>query len=107
MKGGEKEPYSVPVFGDGGVLTKRYLHDLEDSVKARTILPSADLNTVRTDSGVALSFASSVTCQILEVNVCSNGAPAVINFLAVVTGGAETIYRFDKPISYAPIRTAG
>lgn len=105
MKGGGKEPYSVPIHSDGGVLRAKYLHDLEDSVKARTPLAGEGISIVRTNLGSTIRLSSSVTCQILSFNVCSNGTPSEIAMLCVVTE-PNTLYDTEKRISYTPIFTA-
>ena len=103
MKGGDKEGYNVPFFDDGGVLTKKYLHSLEDAVRARTVLPGSGISVIRTGAGTNISFTNATTCQILEFNVCSNGVPDKIAVLAVVTKPGYEAYDFNLPISYSPI----
>ena len=106
MIGGGKDPYEVPVFEDGGILTKKYLHALEDSIRARTPIAGAGINLVKTSIGTNVAFNNSTTCQILNFNVCSNGLPDKIAIVAVVTkSGIESLYDNDTPISYVPITT--
>lgn len=106
MRGGGKEPYSVPIHEDGSVLKIKYLHDLEDSLKARTPLAGEGISIVRTALGSTIKVSNATTCQILQLNVCSNGVPDKIAFLCVVTKpGADGIYDDEEKISYAPIIT--
>jgi hypothetical protein len=105
MKGGGKEPFAIPVFEDGRVLTKKYLHDLEDAVRARTPIAGVGINLIRTSIGTNIAFNNSTTCQILDFNVCSNGLPDKIAIVAVVTK-SNFAYDKDIPLSYAPISTS-
>lgn len=106
MNGGGKEPYAVPNHPDGSVLRAKYLHDLEDSIKARTPIAGDGISVVRTDLGSTIKISTATTCQILNFNVCSNGLPDKIAVLCVVTkSGVESLYDTDEKISYAPIIT--
>jgi hypothetical protein len=106
MRGGGKESYVVPTHEDGNVLKTKYLHELEDSIKARTPLAGDGISIVRTDLGSTIKISTATTCQILDFNVCSNGLPDKISVLCVVTKpGVENLYDNDIPISYAPINT--
>jgi len=106
MTGGGKEPYSVPIHVDGAVLRTKYLHDLEDSVKARTPIAGPGLSIVRTNLGSTIKISTATTCQILNFTVCSNGSPDKIAVLCVVTKpGVASLYDPDEKISYAPITT--
>jgi hypothetical protein len=105
MKEGGSQPYSVPVHDDGGVLRVKYLHDLEDSVKARTPIAGVGLSIIKTNIGSVIGLSTSTTCQILEFNVCSNGTPDKIALLAVVTKPGIDLYDPEIPISYSPIST--
>lgn len=107
MTGGGKEPYTVPIHEDGGVLRASYLHDLESSIKSRTPLAGDFLNITRTDIGSTISLVATTTCQVLEFNVCSNGEPAKIAILCVVTEPGLKLYDTDIPVSITPIKTAG
>ena len=106
MKGGGKEPYSVPIHDDGGVLTKKYLHEMEIAVRARTPLAGAGINIVKTNNGSTIKLSTATTCQILEFNFCNNGIPDKIAILAVVTKPGIAIYDQETPVSYVPITTA-
>lgn len=106
MKGGGKEPYQVPIHEDGSVLKIKYLHDLEDSIKARTPIAGDGISIVRTDIGSTIKISTATTCQILNFNVCSNGVPDTIAVLCVVTkSGVDSLYDNDVKVSYAPIVT--
>jgi len=105
MKGGGKEPYSVPIHDDGGVLTKKYLHEMEIAVKARTPIAGAGITIVKTDLGSTIRLSTATTCQILEFNVCSNGQPDKIALLAVVTKPGIGVYDPEFPVSFCPIGT--
>lgn len=105
MKGGGKEPYSVPIHPDGEVLRTKYLHDLEAAVKARTPLAGDGVSIVRTDLGSTIKISTATTCQILNFNVCSNGLPDKLAVLCVVTKGGTDVYDKEIPISYASIVT--
>lgn len=106
MKGGGKEDYSVPIHPDGQVLKSKYLHELEDSVKARTPIAGEGITIVRTNIGSTIKISTATTCQILNFNVCSNGLPDKIAVLCVVTkSGVEALYDPDEKVSYAPITT--
>lgn len=106
MKGGQSTPYAVPTHDDGGVLRSKYLHDLEDSVRARTPLAGNGINIVRTDLGATIGIANATTCQVLQFNVCSNGTPEKIAILCVVTKPGYDIYDPTEKISYVPISTS-
>lgn len=105
MKGGGKEAYSVPIHDDGSVLRSKYLHDLEDSVKARTPLGGDGISIVRTSLGSTIKLSNATTCQILEFNVCSNGLPDKIAILCVVTKPGYELYDNETNVSFAPITT--
>lgn len=106
MIGGGKEPYSVPKHEDGNVLRASYLHELEDSVKARTPLAGDGISIVRTSLGSTIKISNATTCQILDFNVCSNGTPDKIAVLCVVTkSGVDNLYDTGVNISFAPIVT--
>lgn len=106
MIGGEKEPYAVPIHPDGAVLRAKYLHDLEDSIRARTPIAGDGITIVKTDLGSTIKISNAVTCQILDFNVCSNGTPDKIAVLCVVTKpGFESLYDYSVNISYSPIVT--
>lgn len=102
MNGGGKEPYAVPFHNDGDALRIKYLHDLENSIKARTPLPGEGITIIRTDAGSTIKFSNATTCQILSFNVCSGGLPDTVAVLCVVTK-PNFLYENDEPISYVPI----
>ena len=127
MNEGEKIKGAVPKHDDGAVLTVKYLHSLEDSVKCRTPLAGAGISITRTDEGAKIALVNGVTCQYLKytalsVNVCSNGTPIEIGFMAkaltnpysgellliaVATQPANpsAVYDEFQPISYVQIDT--
>ena len=127
MKEGSTNKGAVPQFDDGSVLTIKYLHDLEDSVKSRTPLAGRGINVTRTDEGAKIGLVNGVTAQYLKftslsVNVCSNGTPDEIGFLTkqednpysgdlllicVATQPANTsaVYDQEQPLSYVQIDT--
>lgn len=124
MKEGEKEKGAIPKFDDGSVLTVKYLHDLEDSIKTRTPLAGVGISITRSDEGSKIGLVNGATCQYLlfnsvTLNVCSNGEPDEIRilkndplntytgqlmFIAVTT---KPLFVYDKrqPISYVQIDT--
>lgn len=127
MKEGTTVKGAIPQFDDGSVLTIKYLHELEDSIKTRTPLAGSGINVTRTDEGAKISLLNGVTAQYLKftslsVNVCSSGAPFEIGFLTkeesnpysgdlllicVATQPANTSAVYDQfqPLSYVQIDT--
>jgi len=124
MKEGNKIKGAVPSFDDGSVLTIKYLHELEDSVKTRTPIAGRGISITRTDEGSNISLVNGVTAQYLKynalsVNVCSNGVPVEIGFVtktednpysgifmvpSVVTRPTGVYDQF-QPLSYLQIDT--
>jgi hypothetical protein len=124
MREGEKIKGAVPSFDDGSVLTIKYLHELEDSVKTRTPLAGRGISITRTDEGAKIGMVNGVTCQYLlyssvTLNVCSNGEPDEITvlkndplntytgqvmFIAVTTRPLG-FYDKNQPLSYLQIDT--
>lgn len=124
MREGEKIKGAVPSFDDGSVLTIKYLHELEDSVKTRTPLAGRGISITRTDEGAKIGMVNGVTCQYLlyssvTLNVCSNGEPDEITvlkndplntytgqvmFIAVTTKPLQ-VYDKNQPLSYLQIDT--
>ena len=124
MKEGEKEKGAIPKFDDGSVLTVKYLHDLEDSIKTRTPLAGAGISITRSDEGSKIGLVNGATCQYLlfnsvTLNVCSNGEPDEITILKndplntytgqlmfiAVTTKPLSVYDKNQPISYVQIDT--
>jgi len=127
MKEGATIKGAVPQFDDGSVLTIKYLHDLEDSVKSRTPLAGRGINITRTDEGAKIGLVNGVTAQYLKftslsVNVCSSGVPVEIGFLTkeesnpysgdlllicVTTQPSDPTAVYDEfqPLSYVQIDT--
>lgn len=124
MKEGKKEKGAIPKFDDGSVLTIKYLHELEESVKTRTPLAGAGISITRTDEGSKIGLVNGATCQYLlfnalTLNVCSNGVPEEIIILKndpsntytgqlmfiAVTTEPFSFYDKDLPFSYLQIDT--
>jgi len=124
MNEGEKIRGAVPKHDDGAVLTVKYLHSLEDSVKCRTPLAGAGISITRTDEGAKIALVNGATCQYLlfnsvTLNVCSNGEPDEITILkndplntytgqlmfVAVTTKPLFAYDKDQPFSYLQIDT--
>ena len=124
MKEGEKEKGAIPKFDDGSVLTVKYLHDLEDSIKTRTPLAGGGISITRSDEGSKIGLVNGATCQYLlfnsvTLNVCSNGEPGEITILKndplntytgqlmfiAVTTRPLSVYDKNQPISYVQIDT--
>ena len=124
MNEGGKEKGAVPTHDDGSVLTIKYLHALENSIKCRTPLAGAGISITRTEEGSAIGLVNGATCQYLlfnavTLNVCSNGAPeeiiilkndpsntytGLVMFIGVTTEPLS-VYDKDQPISYIQIDT--
>ena len=66
----------VPTLEDNGVITKKYLRDLEAAIKQRTPVAGANIDIKVTDGGYALSATAGFT--EFALTVCSNGEPATI-----------------------------
>jgi len=124
MKEGKREKGAVPTHDDGSVLTIKYLHALENSIKCRTPLAGAGISLTRTDEGTKIGLVNGATCQYLlfnsiTLNVCSNGEPGEITILKndplntytgqlmfiAVTTRPLSVYDEDQPISYIQIDT--
>jgi hypothetical protein len=124
MREGEKIKGAVPSFDDGSVLTIKYLHELEDSVKTRTPLAGRGISITRTDEGANISLVNGATAQYLKynalsVNVCSNGVPVEIGFVTKTEDNPYSgifmvpsvvtiptgVYDQDQPLSYLQIDT--
>lgn len=124
MREGSTNKGAVPQFDDGSVLTIKYLHDLEDSIKTRTPLAGAGISITRTDEGSKIGLVNGATCQYLLFNsatltVCSNGQPDTITFLKndplntytgqlmfiAVTTKPFTPYDENQPLSFIQIDT--
>lgn len=80
-KGG-KDGSIVPVHEDGGPLTCKYLHQLEEAIKTRTPIPGAGVTINRADGGSTISILG---MKEVTLNVCSNGTPSTLKVLAKTT----------------------
>ena len=80
-KGG-KDGSIVPTHEDGQALSCRYLHQLEESIKARTPIAGAGVTINRADGGSTISI---LAMSEVTLNVCSNGTPSTLNVLARTT----------------------
>lgn len=127
MKEGSTNKGAVPKFDDGSVLTTQYLHNLEDSIRARTPLAGRGINITRTDEGLKIGLVNGATAQYLKftalsVNACSNGTPIEIGFLtkpqdnpysgdlllicvATQPANINAVYDQFQPLSYVQIDT--
>ena len=78
----------VPILPDNGLITKKYLHDIEASVKQRTPIAGDNITIKVTDGSYVISATAGAligggTAGFREITltVCSNGTPGTITVL--------------------------
>jgi len=79
---------NVPVLTDNGVITKKYLHDLEAAIKQRTPIAGDNITIKATDGSYVISTANGGIniggtggFREITLTVCSNGMPDKITVL--------------------------
>lgn len=88
MRGGGSGSFTkVPVLPDTGFITKKYLHDLEATVRQRTPVAGANIDIKVTDGSYVISSIGDISgaggvapegFTVVTLAVCSNGTPAEI-----------------------------
>ena len=88
--GGSGSFVVAPTLADNGVITKKYLRDLEGAVRQRTPVAGANIDIKVTDGSFVISSIAGVVgagggggggCQEITLTVCSNGTPTTITVL--------------------------
>jgi hypothetical protein len=80
MKNGTGTHFSgVPLLPDNGLITKKYLHDIEGAIKQRTPIAGDNITIKVTDGSYVISSTAGINgiagYQEVTLNVCSNGVP--------------------------------
>ena len=78
----------APTLADNGVITKKYLRDLEAAVKQRTPVAGANIDIKVTDGSFVISATAGALVgggvagfREITLTVCSNGTPSTITVL--------------------------
>ena len=78
----------APTLADNGVITKKYLRDLEAAVRQRTPVAGANIDIKVTDGSYVISATAGALVgggvagfSEITLTVCSNGTPATITVL--------------------------
>ena len=77
----------APTLADNGVITKKYLRDLEAAVRQRTPVAGANIDIKVTDGSFVISATAGAGVGVgggfreITLTVCSNGTPATITVL--------------------------
>jgi hypothetical protein len=78
----------VPILPDNGLITKKYLHDIEASVKQRTPIAGDNISIKVTDGSYVISATAGALIgggvagfTEITLTVCSNGTPGTITVL--------------------------
>jgi hypothetical protein len=78
----------VPILPDNGLITKKYLHDIEASVKQRTPIAGDNITIKVTDGSYVISATAGALIgggvagfREITLTVCSNGTPGTITVL--------------------------
>jgi hypothetical protein len=76
----------APTLADNGVITKKYLRDLEAAVRQRTPVAGANIDIKVTDGSYVISATAGALAggggfREITLTVCSNGTPATITVL--------------------------
>ena len=78
----------VPILPDNGLITKKYLHDIEASVKQRTPIAGDNITIKVTDGSYVISATAGALIgggvagfREITLTVCSNGTPETITVL--------------------------
>ena len=93
--GGSGSFVVAPTLADNGVITKKYLHDLEAAVRQRTPVAGANIDIKVTDGSFVISATAGISIAggggvpegftAVTLTVCSNGTPAQL----IVLGKAD------------------
>jgi hypothetical protein len=90
MKNGNTTSFvGVPILADNGVISKKYLHDIEAAVKQRTPIAGENITIKVTDGSYVISATAGVNVgggggvgfREITLTVCSNGTPSKITVL--------------------------
>jgi len=76
----------APTLADNGVITKKYLRDLEDAVRQRTPVAGENIDIKVTDGSYVISATAGALIggggyRDITLTVCSNGTPDTITVL--------------------------
>jgi hypothetical protein len=78
----------APTLADNGVITKKYLRDLEAAVRQRTPVAGANIDIKVTDGSYVISATAGALVgggvaglSEITLTVCSNGTPSTITVL--------------------------
>ena len=77
----------APTLADNGVITKKYLRDLEAAVRQRTPVAGANIDIKVTDGSFVISATAGAGVGVgggfreITLTVCSNGTPSTITVL--------------------------
>ena len=82
----------APTLADNGVITKKYLRDLEAAVRQRTPIAGANIDIKVTDGSFLISATPGINIgggvpegfTSVTLTVCSNGSPAQLIVLGRV-----------------------
>jgi len=84
--GGSGSFVVAPTLADNGVITKKYLRDLEGAVRQRTPVAGANIDIKVTDGSFVISATAGINIAAgggvpegftaVTLTVCSNGTPA-------------------------------
>jgi hypothetical protein len=84
--GGVGSFFVAPTIADNGVITKKYLRDLEAAVRQRTPVAGANIDIRVTDGSFVISATAGQSIggggyRDITLTVCSNGTPDTITVL--------------------------
>ena len=86
--GGSGSFVVAPTLADNGVITKKYLRDVEGAGRQRTPVAGANIDIKVTDGSFVISSIAGVVgagggggFQEITLTVCSNGTPTTITVL--------------------------
>jgi len=91
--GGVGAFFVAPTIADNGVITKKYLRDLEAAVQQRTPVAGANIDIKVTDGSFVISSTPGINIGAggvpegftsVTLTVCSNGTPAQLIVLGKV-----------------------
>jgi hypothetical protein len=83
----------APTIADNGIITKKYLRDLEAAVRQRTPVAGANIDIKVTDGSFVISATPGINIGVggvpegftsVTLTVCSNGTPAQLIVLGRV-----------------------
>ena len=74
---------NVPVLAENGLITKRYLHDMEAAINQRTPIAGQNISIKASDGSYIISATGGIASGLKEITItiCSGGTPTQITVL--------------------------